>query len=208
MSNYKIQTYSGQLVDYLDPQPETIKIEDIAKALSNECRFGGQSRFHYSVGQHSILACGLAPKHLKLEALLHDAEEAYIKDMPSPLAAAIGRGMVSQYETVKKRFKKVIKDKFKLIWTEEGYRIIKEIDLRLAITERDALYFKPIPFQDCWPGGVDNLAPYVNLPIFPESMINIESRFLQLFQMYRRDGNVEHVDIVNLREDRNGVGSL
>lgn len=197
MSDYKIQTYSGQLVDYLNPQPETIKIEDIAKALSNECRFGGQSRFHYSVGQHSILACGLAPKHLKLEALLHDAEEAYIKDLPSPLAAAIGRGRVKQYEFVKMKFKRIIKEKFHLNWTDEGYKIIKEIDLKLAVTERDSLFHHPKPLYEG-----ENLEPYNHLPIFPESMINIESRFLQMFQMYRRDNNKEFVDIANLREDR------
>jgi uncharacterized protein len=198
MSQYKIQTYSGQLVDYLNPNPDTIKIEDIAKALSLEVRFGGQCRFHYSVGQHSILACGLAPKSLKLEALLHDAEEAYIKDMPSPLAAAIGRGVVNQYRWVKTGMQKVIAEKFKLSWTNEAHRIIKEIDLRLAITECDALFMNPQPlFGDYHP------QPYVNLPIFPEAMINIEKRFLEMFNLYRRNDGTEKVDIVNLREDRN-----
>lgn len=197
MSNYKIQTYSGQLVDYLNPNPDTIKIEDIAKALSNECRFGGQSRFHYSVAHHSILACGLAPKSLKLEALLHDAEEAYIKDVPTPLAAAIGRGKVKQYEFVKMKFKKAIKEKFKLEWTDEGYRIIKEIDRRLAVTERDALFMYPQPLYEN-----ESLSPYVNLPIYPEAMINVEKRFLGMFNMYRRDEGAEHVDITNINEDR------
>lgn len=197
MSSYKIQTYSGELVDYLDPHPDTIKIEDISKALSNECRFGGQSRFHYSVAHHSLLACGLAPKHLKLEALLHDAEEAYIKDIPTPLAAAIGRGQVRQYEFVKMKFKKIIREKFKLVWTEENYTIIKEIDRRLAVTERDALFNNPQPLYEG-----ENLEPYNHLPIFPESMINIESRFLQMFNIYRRDNGEEHVDITNINEDR------
>jgi hypothetical protein len=197
MSNYKIQTYSGQTVDYLNPNPDTIKIEDIAKALSNECRFGGQSRFHYSVGQHSILAAGLAPKRLKLEALLHDAEEAYIKDLPTPLAAAIGRGQVKQYEFVKLKFKYVIRDKFKLVWTDDNYHIIKTIDRRLAVTERDSLFKHPQPLFE----GED-IEPYPML-IHPENMINIESRFLQMFNLYRRDNDNERVDITNLREDRN-----
>ncbi len=198
MSNYKIQTYSGQLVDYLDPDPETIKIEDIAKALSNECRFGGQSRFHYSVAHHSLLACGLAPKNLKLEALLHDAEEAYIKDIPTPLAAAIGRGRVKQYGFVKMKFKKAIKEKFHLSWTDEGYKIIKEIDRRLAVTERDALFMNPHPLFE----GED-IEPYNHLPIFPEAMVNIEKRFLEMFNLYRRDNGTEAINIKNLREDRN-----
>jgi 5'-deoxynucleotidase YfbR-like HD superfamily hydrolase len=200
MSEYILPTYTGKLVDYLNPIIEMICIEDIAKALSLECRFNGQIRFHYSVGHHSLLACGLAPKHLKLEALLHDAEEAYIKDVTSPHAAAIGRGKVSQYEFIKKKFKAVIRDKFNLVWTEKGYNIIKEIDRRLLVTEADALgksdYIK----------NKENVEPYNHLHnhiMVPEAMINIEKRFLDMFNLYRRDNGTEKINITNLREDRN-----
>src|ERR1044072_5937107 len=152
MSSYKIQTYSGQLVDYLDPDPDTIKIEDIAKALSLEVRFHGQCRLHYSVGQHSIMVAGMMPLAYKLEGLLHDAEEAYVKDLSPHLVGAMGRGMVNQYKFIKKKVQKVIREKFNctgygelitsfrenFIGTVEEF--IKHVDMRMGITERDALF--------------------------------------------------------------------
>lgn len=181
MTQHRMQTYTGKLVDYLNPTQEQICIEDIAKSLSNECRFGGQTKKHYSVAQHSMHACGLAPHSLKLEALLHDAEEAYIKDIPTPLTAAISRGRVAQYEFIKKKFKIVIRDKFQLVWSETGYDIIKNIDRKLAVTEKNALFNFPQPLYEG-----ENIEPY-QMIIFPEPMVIVEEKFLQMFEMYRRD---------------------
>src|ERR1017187_6756440 len=88
-----IQTYTGKVFDFDDPQPEQIDILDIAHALSNLCRFGGHTRWHYSVAQHSIYVsrlCGLgalAPVWPMdaLYGLLHDAAEAYCVDVPRPI---------------------------------------------------------------------------------------------------------------------------
>lgn len=211
MSDFKIHTFSGQLVDFLDPDPETIKIEDIAKGLSQEARFHAQSRLHYSVGQHSIMIAGIMPHNYKLEGLLHDAEEAYIKDLSPHLVGAIGRGMVNQYKFIKNKFQKVIREKFKatgfgdlitcykedFIGTLEQY--IKHVDGRMAITERNTLFKEPHKHSEYWYVA----EPYPAL-IHPEAMINIESRFLQMFEIYRRDGGNETVDTTNLREDRIG----
>lgn len=65
----------------------TFDIRDIAHALPMICRFNGQIRDFYSVGQHSLIVCQLMD-HLDLgnplEGLLHDATEAYLSDVPSP----------------------------------------------------------------------------------------------------------------------------
>jgi hypothetical protein len=42
-----IQLASGGRIHPLDPRPNEIYIEDIAHALSNLCRYGGHSKFHY-----------------------------------------------------------------------------------------------------------------------------------------------------------------
>lgn len=65
---------------------EDIRLEDIAHALANLCRFVGHVRGFYSVAQHSLLVTAMlghdADKTLRRKALLHDATEAYLADLP------------------------------------------------------------------------------------------------------------------------------
>lgn len=81
-----ILVHSGVLFDVFNPNDEDIKIEDIAHALSNVCRYGGHSPKFYSVAQHCVI-CSYEDGSIKekLEFLLHDASEAYLADMPRPI---------------------------------------------------------------------------------------------------------------------------
>ena len=80
-----VSTYTGKQFFPLDPQQDQVDIEDIAHGLAYQCRFNGQTRYFYSVAQHSLIVAGLVPKRLYLAALLHDAAEAYMGDMVKPL---------------------------------------------------------------------------------------------------------------------------
>jgi hypothetical protein len=80
-----LMTASGLDFYPLAPDPAAVRIEDIAHALSNICRYGGHVREFYSVAQHSVLLSRAAPLHLGRWALLHDAAEAYVGDIPRPL---------------------------------------------------------------------------------------------------------------------------
>ena len=53
MSEY-ITTYTGQHFEPTNPDPELIRIEDIAHALSMICRGNGHVKTFWSVGQHCI----------------------------------------------------------------------------------------------------------------------------------------------------------
>ena len=80
-----IRTFSGLQFWPLDPRPEDIRIEDIAHALSQQCRFAGHARIFYSVAEHSVHVSTLCPPENALWGLLHDASEAYLQDVARPL---------------------------------------------------------------------------------------------------------------------------
>jgi len=85
-----IETRTGGEFWPLDPKPADVDIEDIAHALSNQCRFSGHTRVHYSVAEHSVRVARLLASlnhgpFTQMWGLLHDASEAYLVDLPSPL---------------------------------------------------------------------------------------------------------------------------
>ena len=82
----KIQTFTGLLMDPLNAQPHELLIEDIAHALSNMPRFAGHLKEFYSVGEHCLRCLSFAmDTPYDLEVLMHDATEAYLMDIPSPI---------------------------------------------------------------------------------------------------------------------------
>ena len=87
--NYNwIQTFTGKRVFPLRPRAEDIDIRDIAHALSLKCRFGGHISSFYSVAQHSVAVSTcrwLTTPVERLWGLLHDAGEAYLPDIASPI---------------------------------------------------------------------------------------------------------------------------
>lgn len=107
-----IQTYSGRRFYPLLPDPDEIEIEDIAHALAMKCRYGGHTREFYSVAQHSVIASTLfRDPELCFQALLHDAAEAYMADVPSPVKA---RPEFAFYREAEDRLQAVIFKRFGL----------------------------------------------------------------------------------------------
>jgi len=131
-----IQTLSGRRVNPLDASPQDIDPEDIANALANICRFGGHSSVFYSVAQHSLIVCdlledrGASPEEL-MAALMHDAAEAYLGDLPHPIKHRSELG--AAYRDAEKRLEAVIAERFGLCDAKER---IKPIDRSLLATER------------------------------------------------------------------------
>ena len=85
-----ITTYTGNHFDPINPDPELINIVDIAHALPMICRGNGQVSTFWSVGEHCILcakeAAARGYSNRVIEgALLHDASECYMSDVPRPL---------------------------------------------------------------------------------------------------------------------------
>lgn len=136
-----IQTYTGRAFDLLDPQPDMVVIEDIAHALSNICRFTGHTRVFYSVADHSCHVAEILPDELRLQGLLHDAAEAYIQDIATPL-----KWLLPDYKLIEQRVWKAIAAKFNLPEVLDPQ--VKSADLCMLMTERrDLLSAPPHPWD-------------------------------------------------------------
>lgn len=109
----KIRTWSGQYVDLFNPDPMTIRMDDIAHSMSLICRYNGHVDKHYSVAQHSLevvkyLESTETPP-VQFLGLLHDASEAYLGDLVSPLKHAKA---LEHYITLEKVMQGTIEDKY------------------------------------------------------------------------------------------------
>ncbi len=170
-----IQTYTGLTFDLQHPSPEMVDIEDIAHALSMLCRFTGHTSSFYSVAQHSVLCALKAPAHLSMQALLHDAHEAYVGDLNSPLKSIVGAG----YGNLSYSIQRVIDTKFNAEHDIDSNHTIKNIDLRMLITEANALL---APRSTAWSIKVE---PYDDFLINPWSPKEAKASFLSLFALYK-----------------------
>ena len=75
-------TYTGKFLDLLNFKTSDVMLEDIAHGLACVNRFGGQARIPISVAQHSVYVSRLCDTTGgALQALLHDASEAYLGDV-------------------------------------------------------------------------------------------------------------------------------
>ena len=145
---------------------EDICIEDIALSLSRQPRFLGHTHKFYSVAQHSVLCAFYANKEQKLDALLHDASEAYMGDLPKPL-----KHHLPDYNYIEKQIQYTIKQ----IWNVSFNDHIECIDLRVLHTEmRDLtnIKFEPTIFP-----------PFEEI-ITPWSMGKSYSKFMSAFYVY------------------------
>jgi hypothetical protein len=178
-----IQTYLGGKMDPLgdiDDILEHINIVDIAHSLAMKCRYGGHCRQFYSVAQHSVLVTRWVAEQGELyhmDALLHDAEEAYFSDIPRPV-----KKMIPGWEAMIISMKSAIAAKFKLSPTEPA--IVKDADNRILLDEKRWL-MAPASDPDLkWP-DVDPLG----IKIKPWPWQKAESEFLNAFR--RLGGTIE-----------------
>lgn len=176
MAGGAIQTVSGRWVDPLDPDPESIDLGDIAQALSNQCRFGGHARVFYSVAQHSVLVAdvcaqrGAAPEEV-LAALMHDASEAYLVDLPHPLKHRSPLG--EPYKLAEERLEEAIRARFGL---QPFDGAMKSVDRSLLATERQVF----TAAEDPWP-ELEGYEP-LQLEIEPWGPERARREFLDRFQ--------------------------
>ena len=133
-----IQTYSGKRFDVNDPQADSIAIEDIAHSLALQVRFNGHCSRYYSVAEHSVNLADwvlheTGDRKAAFSALMHDASEAYLCDIPKPI-----KPLLTNYREIEDRITTVIADAFGFDYPFPN--IVKEADARITLDERAALF--------------------------------------------------------------------
>lgn len=121
-------TYTGKIVYPYDLKPSQISIRDISHSLARTCRYSGMMGGFYSVAQHSTLISKLVSPKYALTGLLHDAPEAYLRDLPRPVKLHL-----TGYKDLEEKVWQVIAHKFNL--PQKIPKEIKEVDRGIVKAE-------------------------------------------------------------------------
>ncbi|MCX5478481.1 hypothetical protein OSH08_05665 [Kaistia geumhonensis] len=157
-----LQTASGRAFDLIDPKAENVDFAvDIPEALARIPRFTGHAGA-YSVAQHCVLGADLlfaetGRPDYAAAFLLHDAHEAYLGDIATPIAEALAivsverllspseDGFREAIRTLKARIDAAIHRAAGIAFPLplETSRVVKDWDARMLMTERAHLMAKP-----------------------------------------------------------------
>lgn len=138
-----IRTVSGQYVNVFNPDPATLNIEDIAHSLSMQVRFGGHLPKPYTVAQHCYMASIIADRENQLTALMHDASEAYLLDIPSPI-----KKRLTNYKKIENRLMGVLAAKFGFDYP--FCENIHEVDMSMLDAEWNKIMIRDTDFFEIY----------------------------------------------------------
>jgi len=187
-----MRTISGRYVDLKNFRDDAIHIDDIAWGLGRILRYNGHIREDYTVAHHSIIMSYVVPQSLALEALLHDAMEAYMGDMIKPV-----KDLLPEVERFENMLLLRIMDRFHVNVAVQGFEppvyakatAIAKADVELREHEcismsRPGTWHQHI--EDAWLKSVENHGDWWWAPQYA---------FLQRFDMlagtshFEEDGN-------------------
>lgn len=179
-----IETCSGLRLDLINPQPEQIRLFDIAVGLSRMPRFAGQLSRNVSVAFHCLFTVRLVQESRQILAILHDAEEAYIGDMPGPL-----KKHCPDFVEIGDKLRDVIYFKFQCEFTCGDSAAIKKAD-------EIALHVESKFFGQDWCKHAEDNCPYEDRRLY--KIANRELRRLLLETGGETSG--ESIAIMYMRE--------
>lgn len=134
--------HSGTFFRLDQPVAEQVHITDIAHHLGNTCRFGGGTNSFYSVAEHCIKVRKYLQLHdlgprVQLAGLLHDAHEAYVGDVTSPVKKMLGK----KYRDLVGGIDLAVCEKFNVTTAQMHSELVKEADMIMLSVE--AFYMMP-----------------------------------------------------------------
>jgi hypothetical protein len=122
-----IRLMSGTLFDLRNPKSEDIHFDDIAWSLSRQVRYNGHIPLNYTVARHSIIMSHYVDPEHAMEALLHDAGEAYLSDVVNPL-----KQLFPEIEALEDRITAMVMEKFNPCWVSTGEKYSKSDEVAYA----------------------------------------------------------------------------
>lgn len=180
------ETASGEKVSLVNPDIDTIKLEDIAHHLGGIQRYNGACHGFYSVAEHSVLLARFVLSrfgpHAAMAALLHDTPEAYLQDITSPIKPAI-----PGYGGSENMFLLLIYKKLgipSIIHLKNKARV-KLFDKQICLDEREALLPKHRP-ENRWFLDEDDFFP-LGVKIKKWRPRKAKKMFLKMFYKLRSD---------------------
>lgn len=150
ISDYWIETASGRKLHFLQPKPEEICIEDIVVGCSRKPRYNGQCKHgkEWNVAVHQVLTWRIGVLafdqkeenfDLMLGLLFHDAHEAYLPDIPSPVKVLLNFIGVSAIKELEGIIQEAVYEKYDANLSEEEVRKIKLCDKFALLIESEEL---------------------------------------------------------------------
>lgn len=181
LSPYFITTGAGIAFDYANPQPEMIEPRALAAALAMENRWCNNLLFPYSVAQHSLLVAeNIAEPAFRIYGLLHDAAEAFTRDLPTPLKRLL-QSQGADIGLLEINILAAVWQRFDLPWPSgSADDAVAEADARALATE----------WRDVVRGKSDDWAPPAKpfgRPIRFMKPDRVEALFLERLDAYRAE---------------------
>lgn len=135
----QISTLTGKIVRPWFMKPSDFCLEDIGPPLSKLCRYAGQIPTFYSVAEHccwvvDLARCaGIDDLPTLRAAFLHDASEAYLVDMPSPVK---NLAAMKPYRDAEDRIQEALGERYGFnLFDPTTAKIVKECDVSAYRTE-------------------------------------------------------------------------
>ena len=176
----QVATLTG-LLDLACPDPAHITLADIALKLATKNRWGGVLEPPVSVALHSVLVANQLPSHLRIYGLLHDAHEAFIGDITTPLETTFAQmipGFAAHLANLKHRLDVVIRQALGVPEpTLDARASVHDADLRMAATE----WVSMMPAA-CGPSPIP-AEPYRTFRVKPLSWPDAEAKFREAVQL-------------------------
>ena len=179
-----IELYSGVPYFFMDPNSHDYEIEDIAHSLSMQCRYGGHTRVFYSVAEHCVRLADYTrdninnnPRYVRT-ALLHDAGEAFLVDIPRPI-----KNLLPDYKKIEAPIEMAVATQWDLMYDPKqgGWpEWLRQLDMRICRDERKQLLSPDS--KNVW--GIDKMEPLGITRTLGWTQAQAKEAFLNRWDLY------------------------